>query len=121
MSITHLIVAVLAVWEIVEIWRHGAIFATWRARTETWDNWVGDLLACGFCLAPWVAWLVLGWIFLIDFLGWPEVALLPVYGLAVAGAANLLNDLSHGFCRTPKAQNLASEENHGEAEDEGGE
>lgn len=100
MTIDELVIAALAVWEVIEIWRHGSIFASWRAHVELWEGWLGQLLRCGFCLAPWVSWLLVLWLLLLARIH-VAFGLIP-YGFAVARLANLGNDLAHAWCRTPK-------------------
>jgi len=116
MSIIHLIVASLAVWEIIEIWRHSSLFASWRARVELWEGglhgWLHELLMCAFCLAPWVAFAT------CVSLHVPLLRLL-VYAFAVARLANLGNDLTHSFCRTPKFNELDIPDDVSQNEDSG--
>jgi hypothetical protein len=90
-----LILASLATWQTVAVWRKGEIFAGLRAAVEVHqddDNWlssfVAHLLGCPKCTAVWVAgfwslWL-LGW-------SWP---LLPT-----AAAASRLAGLCHDLTR----------------------
>lgn len=106
MSLTELIIAALAVWEIVEIYHHSHIAAGLRARAELTEGKLHTLLTCPFCMSPYVAWLVCALMLCVTHwlgtvAGWP--ALLPVYGLAVARLANLGNDVFHQWCRTPRA------------------
>lgn len=114
MAVAEIVIAGLAVWQIIEIWRHGSLFAEPRARIELWDGVLGTLLRCGFCLAPWVAWLIVTPpLFLEPFLQslddpWRRPGLVAiniwrwiVYGFAVSRLANLGNDLTHAWCRTP--------------------
>lgn len=94
----------LALWEILEIWRHGELFADWRAELELRDAWWARLLSCGFCLAPWAAWWLLACLAL-DHYGPPwvrQVDWLLLQGFALARAANVLNDLLYARCRTPR-------------------
>jgi hypothetical protein len=105
---TALAIAVLAVWEAVEIWHHSSLFASCRARVDLFDNWLGSLLRCPFCLAPWVSLPVVATIGAWDTAtGWLHGLLwllaLPVIALAVARAANVCNDVLRRFSRTPKA------------------
>jgi hypothetical protein len=141
LSLTGLVIHALAVWQAVEIWRHGQIFAGRRAELELSDGTWAELLLCGFCLSPWVAWLFIavGW---MPQAGWPALppheewvtlkafwaclltvlvfwyksllvlAALFVHGLAVARLANLGNDVFHHYCRTPnRLSKSAFEEN----------
>jgi hypothetical protein len=99
------LILVLAAGQILEIWRHGEILREWRAWMEIapLGEFVKTLTLCTFCFSVWIGWVttfayqpgVEGGIFLalIRFL---------FVGLAVARASNLLNDLTHSFCRTPK-------------------
>lgn len=105
-------VAVMAVWEIVEIWHHSSLLSTWRARVEIWQGRIGELLRCPFCLSPWVALvtcLILGlgvWLFASG-CRWPGLLMqAPFYALAVARAANVLSDRHKAYDRTPKFDSL---------------
>jgi hypothetical protein len=103
MNLFTLIVAALATWHIVEVWHHGSIFASWRARVDLWEGFFGELLRCPFCLSVWVAGLSTGWFFLTSAVGY-DVLAWPLYLFAVARLANLGNDVSRDLCRTPKPQ-----------------
>lgn len=124
---TDLLVVAFAAWQAVEIWRHSTLTATWRERLTTLDHvatyravrkavgrrrlriaklagritaslawWVAPLVACPFCLSPWAAWAA-EWALQCG--GLPAFL---AYGLAAARLANLGNDLSHAYCRTPR-------------------
>ena len=104
---TDLVIAALATWQIVEIWHHSSIMAGPRARVETWSNNIADLLSCPFCLSVWVGLLSIAllqldapegtiWAVLVGLLK------LPVWAFAVSRLANLGNDLTKKYCRTPK-------------------
>jgi hypothetical protein len=97
-----LILTILATIETLDIWFHGSITATPRARVDNWDGRLGELLRCRFCLTPWVALtcfviLVFGqsvteatsWGILDAFLG--RIIQSPVVALACAKAAGWLN------------------------------
>jgi hypothetical protein len=107
-DLSSLIVAALAVWEVVEIWHHSALFIGARARAEVLDNKLGDLLGCPFCLSVWVALILTCLLSLAMWLLSTGGAILgtilwaPVFALAVARLANIGNDLTHRFCRTPQ-------------------
>lgn len=110
MTLTELVIAALAVWESIEVWRHGSLFASRRASVELREDFIGGVLRCGFCLAPWVSWLAC---YVIQFerhlppqYGW--LFALPVNALAVARLANLGNDMTAAWCRTPKSEGLDS-------------
>jgi|GEM_PF-3768378 len=110
MSLSEVIVVALATWEIVEIWHHSSLMASWRAKVEVWDEGVkgflADLLACPFCLSVWVAFAGVLMILLPRLCWW--LGFLPVIpcGFAVARLANLGNDLCHAWCRTPRHNKL---------------
>jgi hypothetical protein len=106
MNIVHLLVATIATWQIVEIWHHSYLFEKLRARAESLDNWLGNLLSCPFCLAVWVAAFCVLVFYIVEGLvggghTWTHALGLPLYMLAVSRLANLGNDLSHEWCRTP--------------------
>jgi hypothetical protein len=103
MNTFDLIVAALATWQIVEIWHHSLLFADWRSITEMWDNKLGELLGCPWCLSVWVGFLCAGALHLtsVPLLG-PCVTIV-LYGFAASRLANLCNDLFKSYCRTPKA------------------
>lgn len=102
MGTLSLFVVALATWQAVEIWRHSTLFADWRSITETWDNKLGELLSCPWCLSVWV-----GIVFCL-LLHFSEVWLIGIisqtfiYGLAVSRLANLGNDYFKQYCRTPQ-------------------
>lgn len=98
-TFSNLLVAALATWQAVEIWRHGAIFATRRASMESawrtgFRGWLSSLLLCPFCLSVWVGWLT--WIMTMS--SW---TFWLVAGLAASRLANIANDSTHHICRTP--------------------
>ncbi len=104
------IVAALATWQIVEIWRHSELTADWL---DSMDNWLSmlsvtpawwqktpaylaRLLLCPWCLSVWVG-ISTGALYRYGY----DFIQMGVFGLAVSRLANLGNDLSHSFCRTP--------------------
>lgn len=95
--------AILATTQAVEIWNHGSIFATRRAKLEVSDSWIASLLRCMFCLTVWVSWLTCLSVLAFN---WLPGLFFPlkvfVYGLAIARGANLLNDFTHEWNRTPR-------------------
>ncbi len=54
MTGVELVVAALATWQAVEIWRHSNLMAPLRARAELREDKLGELLGCPFCLSVWV-------------------------------------------------------------------
>lgn len=98
-----LVVAALAAWQAVEVWHHGSIFASWRARVEAWPGegvrgWLGELLLCPFCLSVWVGTAAAAAVVADHW-----APLLALYGLAASRLANLANDVTRGVSRTPGA------------------
>lgn len=109
MTLSSVVVVALATWQAVEIWRHSALFANWRSITEMWDNKVGELLSCPWCLSVWVG---IAFCLLLHF---SEVWLIGIssqiviYGLAASRLANLGNDYFKSCCRTPNQVGLLSQ------------
>jgi len=115
------VVAALATWQAVEVWRHGAVAASWRARVEAIDpasrRWfvrqLRAVLTCPYCLSVWVGLATTAVLALprptpegvVSGLAWAAVgvAKLFVVGLAVSRVANLGNDLTWAWCRTPRS------------------
>lgn len=97
----ELFVAALATWQIVEIWHHSTLMAPLRARTEMWQNKLGELLGCPWCFSVWVG-LVCGLVLAtVDISLANRAGGVVLYGLAASRLANLGNDVFKSFCRTP--------------------
>lgn len=117
MNLTTAIIVALATWQAVEIWHHSYLFAGWRARVEIWENAFGDLLGCPFCLAPWVAFILLVLLTVSSeptgdgYIRWHWGIDLIVMALAASRLANIGNDLIGRRCRTPKADQLPETDN----------
>lgn len=115
--IVYALAAVLAANGLVEAWNHGSLFAGPRARAEAGGGFLSRLLSCPFCLSYWaaavcVAPLLLGDLAVAATADWPGGLRVVVaaavsagqwltFALAAARAAQLLNDLTAGVCRTP--------------------
>jgi hypothetical protein len=98
---------VLATGQFVETLHHGSIFTGLRLKAFRWQQsssrilrFAGDLLSCPFCLSHWAAVLMVTLAFAS---AWDIMLAAPVYWLAAVRAANLLNDLTHEWCRSPAA------------------
>jgi hypothetical protein len=102
MTLTILVISALATWQAVEIWRHSSLFADWRAITETWDNKVGELLHCPWCLSVWVATLFATLLYFSDVWLLGIVSQMFIFGLAISRLANLGNDYFKQYSRTPR-------------------
>ena len=103
MTPTDLLILVLATAHAIEVFHHSSIFAGTRAWLEGYDNFIGDLFACAFCLSLWVGTLLAC---IYYFAGEYPAARLPIYALAVTRGANILNDVFYKFCRTPRASKM---------------
>lgn len=108
MTPVDLIIAVLATSAIVEVFRHSHLLSEWRVYWNTTPHFCSRLLRCGFCLSYWAAGAVV-----IGLMGpataWPQcrasqLAYLVAAALAAARAAQLLNDLTHAWSRSPRRE-----------------
>lgn len=111
MDILHFVILVLATWQTVEIVHHSELFAE---RRDTWAQSKGffsRLAVCPHCLSVWVAGLWTAWLIYayMMFSIWTPMKpatfymlCWPMYLLAVSRAANLANDVTYSFCRTPR-------------------
>lgn len=97
-------ISALMTYAIVETLHHSEFFAAARARLEAIGGFAGGLFACPFCLSHWAAaWSALVGLYLMPPRDWIEgVCVWLVLWLGGRALANLLNDLAHGFVRTPK-------------------
>jgi hypothetical protein len=119
MLLVDLIIVFLAGMQIVEILHHGSLFAPLRAWAErrkdletageTLRSWIvrkfAQLLYCPFCEAPWAC--------AIAAFGWKwggSVAWLIIFALAASRLANLTNDLTHKWSRSPGGDSHSEEE-----------
>lgn len=112
----EVLIAAIAVWQIVEVWHHSLLFSSWRGWAETQDNRLGELLTCPFCMSVSLGiicvsvvsipgdWLFAWWLYVPA-----KMAKFFVYGLAASRLANLGNDFFYDKCRTIKVgANIAS-------------
>lgn len=96
-----LLAAGLATWQIVEIWRHSFIFASWRAWVEAHGGFLSDMLMCPFCLSTWVGAWAAAVMIMASSANEPWLAYL-VYAFAASRLANLGNDVFHQWTRTAR-------------------
>lgn len=113
--ITTLVIAGLAVWQVIKIWEYSELFAGPRARAQASNGFFGRLLQCAFCMSNWVAAFIVCTLAASEVLTrleshfdtpWLPVAsmllAIPAQIFAVARAANLANDFFKIWDRTPK-------------------
>jgi hypothetical protein len=96
----------LATGAVVDVWLNGSIFATWRARVETWENVFSELFGCSLCLNYQAAiWLTLGlWALPMVIPGWAASVLRGVLVMLAVGRLAWLIDRAcivteHGYDR----------------------
>lgn len=98
----EIIIAALATWQIIEIWHHSLLFASWRSTVENWTSKLGELLVCPFCLSPWTALICT---LIMQYQSTRLEVLIAktlITALAVSRLANLGNDCFYSICRTPR-------------------
>ncbi len=109
LSVFKLVIAVLATWQIVETLRHGSNFRGLRR----WGNqhlesrWpiriAAKLAICAFCQSHWAPVFVLFALFYGSSNITARCAEFVTVSLAITRMTQLLNDLSHGYSRSPPA------------------
>ena len=103
-TLKMIVINALCVWAIVEVIHHGTIFAKLRAYTEAKGGFLGELIACPFCLSHWAA----AFVTLCSSAHYysnasPLVITASVLmWLATIRVANLFNDVCYKLTRTPK-------------------
>lgn len=86
---------------VMEAWHHGEIFAGLRARVEAKSGFLAELLSCPFCFSHWTPLPLLTLLLWHDFDVCRLAALIPL-SFAVTRMSNILNDVLHSRCRTPR-------------------
>jgi len=85
----NLLIVASVVAAVRDVWFKSQLqpFVTWKAYTELWEGWIGELLKCSMCLTFHISWIVLLLYFLPAMLigCWYRWAF---YALAVAGLVN---------------------------------
>lgn len=104
---TNIIIAALATWQIIEIWHHSLLFAPIRSITDCWQNKLGELLHCPFCMSPWVALICLAGLQEFGFVSFITQGV--VYVFAASRLANLGNDVFKIWNLTPTADSYINE------------
>lgn len=111
----ELLVLGLAVNQICEIWHHGEIFSDFREWITAEPDFIGRLTSCMFCMSVWVAaYCVITWFgspvldkWLSSLIGndifiFSAIFKTPTIVFATSRTAQLINDLTHSWHRTPK-------------------
>ena len=109
-------------WQMVETFHHGSIFEKFRAQMEVREGFIPELLSCPFCLSHWTA---AGFTALVlachPVEGWMYLA--PIIWLTIVRMSNVMNDVGHRFCRSPKnpviEEELAALDDIGQPEENG--
>lgn len=132
--LNFLVMAALCVpanWAVIEAIHHGEIFASLRAWLEAKQGFLPELLTCPFCLSYWTPLPLLLLCLWHDLTIYQLPTLIPL-SFAVTRMSNLLNDVLHKWCRTPRVEKdlqsnldsldlLAQGGNHGDGKDRGSE
>jgi len=106
-NLVNLLIGILAVNSLVELLRHAHFLAEVRLFVETTPWWWCRMLRCGFCSSYHAAlWAVAGPLILYETFPNPLTKILYwlIVSVALARAAQLLNDLTHGYQRFPKVE-----------------
>ena len=101
MTLATLLALTLATQQIVEVVNHSEIAAPLRARAEASPSFISSVLLCPYCLSVWAG--------LACVLVWFVIPI-AVWALAASRGANLINDLTHAKCRTPKLNHFDHED-----------
>ncbi len=97
MLLLNFFVLVLASRAVLAAWFEGSIFAGARATAEAWDNWLGELLGCRFCLSYHVPF----WLLVVGYVPglwlaepWQTLSRVPIYSLAVTGLLYTISEVN---------------------------
>ena len=107
MTIALFVATALAVWQAVEVVHHSdaPFFATLRARAEASDSVTLSVFLCPWCLSVWIGLIfAFATVYVAKFPTTILGGLLSVglVGLGASRLANVLNDVTHHWCRTPR-------------------
>jgi hypothetical protein len=95
------VIATFANCAVIEAVHHGEIFARVRAWFEAREGFLSELVGCPFCFSYWTS-LPLLLLCLWHVLTLYQLPALIPLALAVTRMSNLLNDVLHAWCRTPR-------------------
>lgn len=100
--LVSLILASLAIWQIIEIQRHSHMpfFARARSRAQLYTGFFPELYSCGWCSSVWVGFFFAG-MAAAKVISGSELFDIPAFPFAASRLANILNDITYGRCRTP--------------------
>lgn len=102
MGVVDFLVLGFCVWQIVEIWHHGDLFANWRDKVSHWEQgffgWLSRLLSCPWCLSVWCG-IIVSAIWYTE----QPICRIILIGFAVSRFANIANDLTHPYNLTPNS------------------
>lgn len=105
-----LILNVLATCSLVELFRHGSLFAPLRAWIESRGAMAAEWIQCGFCFSYSAAAAVIfmNAVHFVFVCNGVELnpALAVIAWLAVTRCSNILNDITKSFTRTPSRTGL---------------
>lgn len=105
----------MSTWHLTEVFRHGSIFSSLRAWIESRGLFWETLIECGFCTSHWMA----GISTFILFLGHLVCAqrghainpfLLLMVWLSATRGANVLNDVTKKWNKSPSREDIEIEE-----------
>jgi len=105
----EIFVAALSAWALTEVIRHGSIFERQRAWLEARGGPIAEWIGCAFCFSHWAALLTsAGTLFVWEDVLWEWTTLvkLLLVWLCAVRLANLGNDLTHKWCRTPREEEI---------------
>ena len=117
MSLLNILISALSCWQIVEIVHHGSIFAPlreWATRVELGTqaphgrevfvlSFLARLIYCPFCLSFWAAVASI----VLMLLGSPTSWIVAAF--AVTRLAQLGNDLTYDWTRSPRYEEIIDE------------
>lgn len=104
MYLIELLLSTLSTWCCVEVLHHSQFFSRFRAYIEARGGFINDLVSCPYCLSHWIGAGVSA-ISIVVFestLSAGTVGLWFLIWTAAVRCANLLNDVTHSSCRTPR-------------------
>lgn len=106
----QLVLVIASTCQLTEVFRHGAILARFRAWLESRGSFWEELVGCSFCFSHWAAalavLLLLGHNLAVSMEFAYNPFLLMLIWLTATRGANLLNDLTKRWNRSPSADDV---------------